>query len=311
MSSLSPAPHGGSPEMVPVLGLARSVPGLAGSSAPVPAADPRTFGGDLWHSVAPLCGGAILPELYPGLLRTGTMLPIGASHAGAHPSDASALCQMLLQDAGPSAGHHLDAPPGWPCHKRRHGDTVTAGRCCLLPMMTPAQQPAAHSLLTRLEPSSAPWWLALPRPGALVCRQHHTAGVAGGPSGRLASASGAESAIFCGPPCAGLNSLALNFRHLAHRQLAGCSARLLPLGTRLALELREDHGAGFAAFTQPGSGAWPWVPRSFGWMLFRQQTAPEHACPLRDGQPNAWRGWEREPAFPGSLAADACSLSSF
>ena len=167
--------------MVPVLGLARSVPGLAGSSAPVPAADPRTFGGDLWHSVAPLCGGAILPELYLGLLRTGTMLPIGASHAGAHPSDASALCQMLLQDAGPSAGHHLDAPPGWPCHKRRHGDTVTAGRCCLLPMMTPAQQPAAHSLLTRLEPSSAPWWLALPRPGALVCRQHHTAGVAGGP----------------------------------------------------------------------------------------------------------------------------------
>ena len=130
--------------MVPVLGLARSVPGLAGSSAPVPAADPRTLGGDLWHSVAPLCGGAILPELYPGLLRTGTMLPIGASHAGAHPSDASALCQMLLQDAGPSAGHHLDAPPGWPCHKRRHGDTVTAGRCCLLPMMTPAQQPAAR-----------------------------------------------------------------------------------------------------------------------------------------------------------------------
>ena len=226
---------------------------------------------------------------------------------------SSFRCVCPLPDApsgcGTHAGHHLDAPPGWPCHKRRHGDAVTAGRCCLLPMMTPAQQPAARpgaagaQLCPLVAGTPQTWSPCVPAaPHRRCCC---------GPSGRLASASGAESAIFCGPPCAGLNSLALNFRHLAHRQLGGCSARLLPLGTRLALELHEDHGAGFAAFPQPGSGAWPWVPRSFGWMLFRQQTAPEHPCPLRDGQPNAWRGWEREPAFPGSLAADACSLSSF
>ena len=131
--------------MVPVLGLARSVPGLAGSSAPVPAADPRTFGGDLWHSVAPLCGGAILPELYLGVLRTGTMLPIGASHAGAHPSDASALCQMLLQDAGPTPGITLMPPrvavsqtspwrrgDSWPVLPAAHDDAGTAA-CCPQP----------------------------------------------------------------------------------------------------------------------------------------------------------------------------------
>ena len=42
------------------------------------------------------------------------------------PSDASALCQMLLQDAGPTSVHRLRTPPGWPCHKRRHGNAVTA-----------------------------------------------------------------------------------------------------------------------------------------------------------------------------------------
>ena len=149
--------------MVPVLGLARSVPGLAGSSAPVPAADPRTFGGDLWHSVAPLCGGAILPELYLGLLRTGTMLPIGASHAGAHPSDASALCQMLLQDAGPTAALCLYTPPGCPCHKRRHGDAMTAwpvlaaahcdaGTGSLLPGPAGSAEPSLLSLFFALSP---------------------------------------------------------------------------------------------------------------------------------------------------------------
>ena len=45
------------------------------------------------------------------------------------PSDASALCQMLLQDAGPTSVHRLRTPPGWPCHKRRRGDSVgSAGR---------------------------------------------------------------------------------------------------------------------------------------------------------------------------------------
>ena len=109
MSSLSPAPHRGSPETVPV-----------------PAVGPRTFGGDLWHSVAPLCGGAILPEFHLGLLHTSAMLPVGNSHAGAHPSDASALCQMLLQDAGPTSVLRLHTPPRRPCHKCRRGDTVTA-----------------------------------------------------------------------------------------------------------------------------------------------------------------------------------------
>ena len=54
----------------------------------------------------------------------------------------------------------------------------------------------------------------------------------------------------------------LNFSHLADRELGGCSAHLLPLGTegRLAFELHEDHGAGFAALTRPRAGAWPWVP---------------------------------------------------
>ena len=42
------------------------------------------------------------------------------------PSGASALYQMLLQDAGPTSVHRLHTPPGWPCHKRRHGDAVTA-----------------------------------------------------------------------------------------------------------------------------------------------------------------------------------------
>ena len=42
------------------------------------------------------------------------------------PSDASALVQMLLQGAGPTTVHRLYTPPGWPCHKRRHGDAVTA-----------------------------------------------------------------------------------------------------------------------------------------------------------------------------------------
>ena len=54
----------------------------------------------------------------------------------------------------------------------------------------------------------------------------------------------------------------LNFSHLADRELGGCSAHLLPLGTegRLAFELHEDHGAGFAALTRPRAGAWPWIP---------------------------------------------------
>lgn len=53
------------------------------------------------------------------------------------------------------------------------------------------------------------------------------------------------------------------------------------------------------------------VSPEFGQMLFRQKTPLEHPCPLRDGQLNASRRWEREATFPGSSAADVYSLLSF
>ena len=94
------------------------------STAPVLAVDPCTFGvGARRTGGTPRCGADLAPPVPP---RAGGSLLVGASHAGAHPSDASALCQMLLQDAGPTAALCLYTPPGCPCHKRRHGNAVTA-----------------------------------------------------------------------------------------------------------------------------------------------------------------------------------------
>ena len=94
------------------------------STAPVLAVDPCTFGvGARRTGGTPRCGADLAPPVPP---RAGGSLLVGASHAGAHPSDASALCQMLLQDAGPTAALCLYTPPGCPCHKRRHGDAMTA-----------------------------------------------------------------------------------------------------------------------------------------------------------------------------------------
>ena len=81
--------------------LSRSVPGLAGSSAPVLAVDPRTFGGDLRHSVVTLCRGAILPELDLGPLHRSRTPRIGNSHVGAHPFQMhllSARCSFRMQE---------------------------------------------------------------------------------------------------------------------------------------------------------------------------------------------------------------------
>lgn len=85
--------------------LSRSVPGLAGSSAPVLAVDPRTFGGDLRHFVVTLCHGAILPELDLGPLHRSRTPRIGNSHVGAHPFQMhllSARCSFRMQ--GPPLG---------------------------------------------------------------------------------------------------------------------------------------------------------------------------------------------------------------
>lgn len=73
------------------------------------------------------------------------------------PSDASALCQMLLQGAGPSTVLRLYTPPGWPCHKRCHGNAVTAwpvlaaahydaGTSSLLPAPAGSADPSLFSL---------------------------------------------------------------------------------------------------------------------------------------------------------------------
>lgn len=60
------------------------------------------------------------------------------------PSGASALYQMLLQDAGPTSVHRLHTPPGWPCHKRRHGDAVTAWPVLAVAHYDAGQRPAAR-----------------------------------------------------------------------------------------------------------------------------------------------------------------------
>ena len=88
------------------------------STAPVVAVGPCTFSITTCLSRGMAHPGAVLA--HSGLLLLGT------GHAGAHPSDASALYQMLLQDAGPSSVLCLHPPPGWPCHKRHHGNAVTS-----------------------------------------------------------------------------------------------------------------------------------------------------------------------------------------
>ena len=159
--------------------LSRSVPGLAGSSAPVLAVDPRTFGGDLWHFVVTLCRGAILPELDLGPLHRSRTPRIGNSHVGAHPFQMhllSARCSFRMQ--GPPLGTAFR-----PLLAGRVIDVATATQ---RPMLSVAHYDKRwHSsllpALTRHEPSSAPCWLALPTPGPLVCQQHHTRGGGPGP----------------------------------------------------------------------------------------------------------------------------------
>ena len=60
------------------------------------------------------------------------------------PSGASALYQMLLQDAGPTSVHRLHTPPGWPCHKRCRGDAVTAWPVLAVAHYDAGQRPAAR-----------------------------------------------------------------------------------------------------------------------------------------------------------------------
>lgn len=95
-------------------------------TASMGAVGPRTFSINVYRSRGTPHCGAVPTEVHPVPPYTSGLLLVGSSHAGAHPSDASALYQMLLQDAGPSAALHLHTPPGWPCHKRCHGAAVTS-----------------------------------------------------------------------------------------------------------------------------------------------------------------------------------------
>ena len=124
VSLQSPAPHGDSPELVPVLGLSRSAPRWAAAA----------LLWWLWTRVPSVLVSVALEARLaagPASLVLFRLVPAGCSVLAPAmpeliPSGASALYQMLLQDAGPTSVHRLHTPPGWPCHKRRHGDAVTA-----------------------------------------------------------------------------------------------------------------------------------------------------------------------------------------
>ena len=102
-----------STETIPMLCQARSAPALGGSSAPVVAADPRTFGGDLWRFVVTLWSRAILPESHLGPLHRSRVLRVGNSHVGTHPFQMRLLsvrCSFRMQD--PALGTACRTLPG-------------------------------------------------------------------------------------------------------------------------------------------------------------------------------------------------------
>ena len=142
VSLQSPAPHGDSPELVPVLGLSRSAPRWAAAA----------LLWWLWTRVPSVLVSVALEARLaagPASLVLFRLVPAGCSVLAPAmpeliPSDASALVQMLLQGAGPTTVHRLYTPPGWPCHKRCRGDAVTAWPVLAVAHYDAGQRPAAR-----------------------------------------------------------------------------------------------------------------------------------------------------------------------